>query len=264
MNTTEVNPASFKKVISPSIFYVLKKFLNMILLMNIKGALYFIITTIINFINQIKSKNHYYCNVCDTSSAYFIHTSNKYRISWSSICPNCNSRKRHRGLYKLYQIQLEKMQKPIILHFAPEPVLYHLFNHCEYITADISLDDVNLQLDIEKIDYQSESFDLLLCNHVLEHVKKDIVALRELNRILTINGVLILTVPGNWRIEKTRQFKETDQNGHYRDYGLDFVSVLENIFNHVKVIDLAQYNHKYILPLGIEKNHDLAFHCSKI
>ena len=232
--------------------------------MNIKGALYFIITNIINFINQIKSKNHYYCNVCDTSSAYFIHTSNKYRISWSSICPNCNSRKRHRGLYKLYQIQLEKMQKPIILHFAPEPVFYHLFNHFKYITADKNLLDVDLKLDIENIDYKSESFDLILCNHVLEHVKRDALALSELNRILRINGVLILTVPGNWEIEKTKEFEVIDDNGHYRDYGLDFIPVLEGIFDNVKVTDISQYNHEYILPLGIEKKHDLAFHCSKI
>ena len=92
----------------------------------------------------------------------------------------------------------------------------------EYLTADIQLSDVDLILDIEKIDYNRDEFNLILCNHVLEHVKDDRKAIKELHRILKAPGVLILTVPGNWERKETIQYDYPNGNGHYRDYGLSF------------------------------------------
>tara|TARA_B100000315_G_C14458865_1_gene532779 strand:- start:475 stop:951 length:477 start_codon:yes stop_codon:yes gene_type:complete len=155
------------------------------------------------------------------------------------------------------------LNSPQILHFAPEPVFYNVFNSFEYITADLELTDVDLQLDIENIDYVSDSFDLILCNHVLEHVLDDNKAIKEIYRILKSFGIAIITVPGNWDRERTIEYDYPDGNGHYRDYGLNFLSVLNKIFNRVEFSDLYIYNNIYKKPLGLTLKHDLVFLCYK-
>ena len=158
---------------------------------------------------------------------------------------------------------LIEFDSPKILHFAPEPVFYKLFQPFEYLTADLELVDVDMQLDIQNIDYESDSFDLILCNHVLEHVPNDYKALKELYRILKHSGIAIITVPGNWCSEKIIEYDCPDGNGHYRDYGLNFISVLQNIFTVIECIDLYKYNEIYHLPIGLTPQHDLSFLCQK-
>ena len=158
---------------------------------------------------------------------------------------------------------LIEFDSPKILHFAPEPVFYKLFQPFEYLTADLELVDVDMQLDIQNIDYESDSFDLILCNHVLEHVPNDYKALKELYRILKHSGIAVITVPGNWCSEKIIEYDYPDGNGHYRDYGLNFISVLQNIFTVIECIDLYKYNEIYHLPIGLTPQHDLAFLCQK-
>ncbi|MBC8196780.1 MAG: class I SAM-dependent methyltransferase [Candidatus Marinimicrobia bacterium] len=181
----------------------------------------------------------------------------------NSICPSCSSRKRHRGLFELYKDILSKLDTPKILHFAPEPVFYGLFNPYQYYTADLELTDVDIQLDIENINYSSESFDLILCNHVLEHVSNDNMALCELQRILKPSGIAIITVPGNWNREETIEYNQPDSNGHQREYGLNFLSILNEIFSRIESIDLFKYNQYHHLSLGLTPQHDLALLCHK-
>ena len=100
-------------------------------------------------------------------------------------------------------------------------------------------------MNIEDIDYKSDSFDLILCNHVLEHVLNDTKALIELERILNPLGILLLTVPGDWEREQTIEYNHPDNNGHYRDYGLNFSKLLQDIFANVESIDLNKYNTNY-------------------
>ena len=125
---------------------------------------------------------------------------------FNSICPNCSSRKRHRGLYELYRNILDEFNSPKILHFAPEPVFYRIFKNLEYSTSDLFLNDVDLKLDIQNINLRSDTFDLILCNHVLEHIPDDRKAMRELARILKPKGLAILTIPGIWRRKLTWSF----------------------------------------------------------
>lgn len=261
--TTRNNPAAFQKMKSLTFVNLLKKSLKKFLEKGIKISCIFFFTNLLNYLYQFKKKKYFYCNLCKYNSSYFINTSNKTTILMDSICPNCSGRKRHRGLYEEYKKVLKSVNKPIILHFAPEPVFYSLFSNYDYITADLELNDVDYQFNIQNIDCKSNLYDLILCNHVLEHVEDDILALNELERILKPLGQLILTVPGNWNRNEIVTFKELDDNGHYRDYGLNLVIELEKIFNIVEVVDLYKYNNNYNLPLGLTINHDLAFICQK-
>ena len=240
--TTKNNPAAFQKV-SPSRFLkIIKDTVQKVINGQNKAAINIFRAELLNYFNKLKRKNQFYCNLCKCESPFFLHTANENRILFNSICPNCNSRKRHRGLNELYKNILTEFDSPKILHFAPEPVFYKLF---------------------QNIDYESDSFDLILCNHVLEHVPNDYKALKELYRILKHSGIAIITVPGNWCIEKIIEYDYPDGNGHYRDYGLNFISVLDNIFTAIECIDLYKYNDIYHLALGLTPQHDLAFLCRK-
>ena len=240
--TTKNNPAAFQKV-SPSRFLkIIKDTVKKIINGQNKAAINIFRAGLLNYFLKFKRKNQFYCNLCKCESPNFLHTSNENRILFNSICPNCSSRKRHRGLNELYKNILTEFDSPKILHFSPEPVFYKLF---------------------QNIDYESDSFDLILCNHVLEHVPNDYKALKELYRILKHSGIAIITVPGNWCIEKIIEYDYPDGNGHYRDYGLNFISVLDNIFTAIECIDLYKYNDIYHLALGLTPQHDLAFLCRK-
>ena len=261
--TTKNNPAAFQKV-SPSRFLkIIKDTVKKVINGQNKAAINIFRAGLLNYFFKFKRKNQFYCNLCKCESPNFLHTSNENRILFNSICPNCSSRKRHRGLNELYKNILTEFDSPKILHIAPEPVFYKLFQPFEYLTADLELVDVDMQLDIQNIDYESDSFDLILCNHVLEHVPNDYKALKELYRILKHSGIAIITVPGNWCIEKIIEYDYPDGNGHYRDYGLNFISVLDNIFTAIECIDLYKYNDIYHLALGLTPQHDLAFLCRK-
>ena len=81
-------------------------------------------------------------------------------------------------------------------------------------------------MDLQRIDRHSGSYDLVICNHVLEHVPDDGAALRELLRIVKSSGVVFLSVPDPCRRARTRDWGFPDQNrhGHYREYGADIAA----------------------------------------
>ena len=262
--TTKNNPASFKKATKITLLRILKNIYRKKLNESFKGIYNFSIAELSNYLNQNKTISKFYCNLCSKQLSFFIHTSNAKRVLKNSICPNCSSRKRHRGLFEEYKAILNSNEINKILHFAPEPVFQSLFQNYNYITADYNLDDVDLKLDIQKIDYKSKSFDLILCNHVLEHVENDLKALKELERILKPSGILILTVPGDWEKDEIIEYKKPDGNGHYRDYGLDLILILKDNFARVDSVDLFKYDNVYKFPIGLTPKHDLAFLCHKI
>lgn len=125
-----------------------------------------------------------------------------YRGQFSAVrhkvdiwCPSCDSRPRHR-LMKLW-LDTEDPIRPgwRILHFAAEPCLHAAMTakDVDYVTADID-GDYDLTLDLEAMDQPDESCDMMVANHVLEHVD-DEKALREIARVLRPGGVAAITVP---------------------------------------------------------------------
>jgi SAM-dependent methyltransferase len=115
-------------------------------------------------------------------------------------CPCCDSRPRHR-LLKLWmdrEMVLEAKEtegRAKVLHFAAEPWVRGWFEErgAAYVTADIN-DLFELQLDITAMDLPDASYDLVMANHVLEHVD-DKAALAEMFRVLRPGGQAVITVP---------------------------------------------------------------------
>ena len=218
----------------------------------------FLITESVNFWNKKKIKSEtgkYYCPVCGKHAGSFVHLSNRLRFSWNSACGHCSSRARHRGLFNVYQQATEWMTKEnSVLHFAPEPAFYSVLRGkpFKYITTDFVLEDVDLpKEDIQNLTLSDNQYDLILCNHVLEHVPDDKKSLQELYRILKPGGKLLLTVPGNFKRSKTIYFKHLRHNGHYRDYGSDFVQLFSSVFQNHQVVDL--HDKQQNLNLAIRK-----------
>ena len=139
---------------------------------------------------------------------------------------------RHRQL-KLMLDRLEMTDLGRTLHFAPESWLIPILRERseEYVTTDYIRDDVDLKLDIEALDLNSDSFDTILCSHVLEHVD-DRKALAELFRVLRSGGLAILAVPiiEGWDTTYEDSSITTargrrinfGQEDHVRVYGRDF------------------------------------------
>ena len=203
------------------------------------------------------------CPLCKFSARAFVHFSNSLSISWNSACPNCNSRSRHRGLIFLYREYLKNSRRKKILHFAPEPVLENeirQYSQHQYYTTDYHMSDVDFPKEnIQELSFGDSSFDLVLSNHVLEHVPNDQQALAELSRVLILGGTMIITIPGDWRRKYTKTFTHLNYNGHYRDYGLDILDRMRSSFSKVKKVNLFNYEgQKYaIKPL------ETAFICIK-
>lgn len=225
---------------------------------------YYIISESINItIDILPLTRNVICPLCKKSKKNFIHLGNKHGINWNSSCQNCDSRSRHRGLFFLYNYYLKSTETIKILHFAPEPSLRKYFESLNlnyYRTTDLNMIGVDYpNQDIQNLKLNDSSYDLVLINHVLEHVRNDKIALSEVARILKTNGRAIITVPGDWKRIKTKTFHNLDFNGHYRDYGLDIISLMKIFFKSVQVCNLFQFDgFKHAI-----KKDERAFICKK-
>jgi len=105
-------------------------------------------------------------------------------------------------------------------------------NNLDYTTADLVSPLADVKIDVQAMPFENDSFDIVICNHVLEHVEDDIKAMKEIYRILRKGGFAIMQVPFSSSMERThedssitdprereRQFRQKD---HLRLYGKDY------------------------------------------
>ncbi len=135
------------------------------------------------------SDTSYYCPCCETESPDFLNWNEEYK---GVICPVCDSRPRHR-LFWLFasEFRLFHPHYGSILHLAPEPMLKPLMRltpDVQYVTGDLHLPAMDVRMDLTKAPFPDQSFDVILCCHVLEVVNDDSAALREIQRILKPGG----------------------------------------------------------------------------
>lgn len=179
----------------------------------------------------------WWCPCCDRRAGAFLWVGNQLRLSRHAVCPGCGSRSRHRGL----ALAVDRFAVPgRALHFAPEAPLATVLRRAagEVVTTDLHRTDVDRPgEDIQALGFADGEFDLVVCNHVLEHVPDDLAAVRELARVTA--GVAVVSVPGDWARADTVAFDDVRFNGHHRDYGRDVVDLLRAAFAEVEVVLLA-------------------------
>ncbi|MGX1100987.1 class I SAM-dependent methyltransferase [Amorphus sp. MBR-141] len=152
-------------------------------------------------------------------------------------CAGCRSLERHRA-YRTAFVALDPARFSALeaLQFSPDPVIEPgWFAHheiSEYGTAT--------ELDLQAIDRADASFDVVIVNHVLEHVPDDLAALRELDRVVRTAGFVFLSVPDPARVPATRHYGRAreDKHGHWRVYGPDIVARFAEALPHCFVVTL--------------------------
>lgn len=157
------------------------------------------------------------------------------------LCPICHSTDRERLLYLFILNKTDLFtNKTKLLHVAPEPRLSDILKghaNIDYLTSDIDPEHVMVQMDITQINFPDNSFDAIICNHVLEHIVDDQQAMRELYRVLKPGGWGILQVPISLSLNKTfEDFSITSsaereqvfgQPDHVRIYAADYIDRLK-------------------------------------
>ncbi|MFV8226798.1 methyltransferase domain-containing protein [Christiangramia aquimixticola] len=167
------------------------------------------------------------------------------------LSPSTLSLERHRLLWLYLKENTDLFTKPQkVLHFAPEQAFYKRFRklqHLEYITTDLNSPLADVKADICDLPFEENSFDFILCNHVLEHIPDDTKAMQELYRILKPGGTAILQIPQDLSRDKTFQddsitdpkerAKIFGQYDHVRIYGRDYFEKLRKIGFTVDEVD---------------------------
>jgi SAM-dependent methyltransferase len=158
-----------------------------------------------------------------------------------ALCPGCLSLERHRLMWLFLQNKTNFFsQQHKVLHVAPEQSFLERFKklkNINYITADLESPIADYKCDIQQLPFEDLSFDVVICNHVLEHVPDDKKAMSEILRVLKPGGYAILLVPNDFEREKTFEDNSiTDkkertrifgQYDHIRVYGRDYPELLK-------------------------------------
>ena len=138
------------------------------------------------------------CPVCGKSFRKFLPYG-RINPRENAFCPNCLSLERHRLMWLYLKERTGFFKNGLhVLHIAPEACFIKRFEkiHGEnYITADIESPLAKVKMDIHQIPFDQNTFDVVFCNHVLEHVTDDITAMNEIHRVLKPQGFAILQVP---------------------------------------------------------------------
>jgi hypothetical protein len=177
------------------------------------------------------------CPCCERSFRAFRQASD---IPPGAECPACQSRPRHRLLW-LYltretPIESEHMS---VLHFAPEPAITQRLrdlSNLGYVSADLLDPRADVKADITELGFADDSFDLILCSHVLEHVPDDTSAMREMARVLAPGGLAIVQSPVNY-----------DQDGTHEDPSITSPEERLRLFSqadHVRVYGPPDLEHR--------------------
>ena len=216
-----------------------------------------------------------FCPVCGKTSNSF----QAYGVvpREDALCVRCGSLERHRflWLYVTTRTDLFDGRSRQMLHVAPEPCLESRFRKRlgeDYITADLFHPRAMVKMDITDIKYPNESFDVIYCSHVLEHVPDDRRAMREFHRVLKRTGWAILLVPvfagetfeDPSIVDPQERLKAFGQDDHVRKYGSDYVDRLRDAGFKVRVTrieDLVERDDA--IRMGLAPASGEIYYCTK-
>ena len=173
------------------------------------------------------------------------------KVRENVLAPGTLSLERHRLFWLYLKNETTFFSDPLrVLHFAPEQAFVQKFKkqkNLTYTTTDLNSPIADVKADICDLPFKDNSFDFIICNHVLEHIPDDTKAMQELYRVLAPSGTAIVQVPYDAKREitfedntitdqreRTRIFGQYD---HLRVYGMDYFKKLSSIGFEVNALD---------------------------
>lgn len=185
--------------------------------------------------------NRFTCPCCGWHLRMFVGGVTSFKRRPNGYCPRCNSKARHRRDWLFLQDNTNLFHDRLrLLHVSPKYALSRRLTkmrNVEFVGVDLVLrPNVNEIVDITDIPYGNDTFDCIICIHVLEHVEDDRRAIGELYRVLKPGGWALISVPVRLDqgtvedptvvspAERKRLFGE---KRHVRFYGRDLVDRLQ-------------------------------------
>ncbi|MCH2215820.1 MAG: methyltransferase domain-containing protein [Flavobacteriales bacterium] len=176
------------------------------------------------------------CSVCKNSFSKFLPYGSKVALRENVLCPHCLSLERHRLLWLYLNQKTNFFTDSLdVMHIAPEQCFHGRFKRLKninYYTGDLVSPLAEYHFDLHDIPFEENKFDVVICNHVMEHVDDDLQCMRELFRILKPGGWAIMQVPIDYSRKETYEDssivspedRETHfwQKDHVRLYGRDY------------------------------------------
>ncbi|MBT8187024.1 MAG: methyltransferase domain-containing protein [Croceitalea sp.] len=167
------------------------------------------------------------------------------------LSPSTLSLERHRLLWLYLKESTNFFTDNLkVLHFAPEQAFYGRFKklkNLEYVTTDLNSPLADIKADICELPFEDNSYDVILCNHVLEHIPDDNKAMNELYRVLKKGGWGIFQIPQDLKradtfednsiTDKIERAKIFGQYDHVRIYGRDYFDKLRQVGFKVEEVD---------------------------
>ncbi len=185
--------------------------------------------------------NKFVCPCCGWKLRAFTHGGTSLKIRPCGYCPRCNSKARHRRDWLFLQEKTNLFSEPTrLLHVSPKYALSRRLTkmpHIEFVGVDLETrPHVSHIVDITAIPFDSESFDAIICIHVLEHVENDRKAIQEFHRVLKPGGWALISVPIDFSratyedasvVAPEERKKHFGEEQHVRVYGTDFFQRLK-------------------------------------
>lgn len=206
------------------------------------------------------------CPVCEKSFRKFLPYG-RIKPRSNALCPHCLALERHRAMWLYLREKTDFFSANLkVLHIAPEVCFIKIFRsmkNLDYKTADLESPLADIKMDIHAMPFDADEFDVVFCNHVMEHVEDDIQAMKEIYRTLKPGGWAIIQSPQDLSLTETFEDKSLTtpmerekahgQSDHLRTYGRDYAKRLSSagfdVFSDDYIVQLPEATQKkYALP----------------
>lgn len=182
------------------------------------------------------------CPVCERSFSKFLSYGSSVAHREGVLCPYDLTLERHRlmWLYLKNNSNFFTAEKLEVLHIAPEQCFHKLFKeqkNLNYLTGDLVSPIADLHFDLHSIPLEDNRFDVVFCNHVMEHVDDALQCMKEIYRVMKPGAWAIMQVPQDFSREETYEDKSITspeerekhywQKDHVRLFGKDYPRWLE-------------------------------------
>ena len=219
------------------------------------------------------------CPCCGAKYVTFLPAGIQKRAN--ATCLKCGSLERHRNLWLFFKENPQLFKaKTKLLHVAPEKIFSQYFQSkrsIDYTAIDLEPEAYDytvktIVMDLTDLKFDNNSFDAIICSHVLEHIPDDAKAMREMHRVLKADGWAIINVPVNndsITIEDVtindpkKQLELFNQPDHVRVYGMDYTERLQKAGFKVEIVQWPlHYDHNTRFKYGLKEN-EFIYLCRK-